>query len=153
MPLFAKEQVFLVTGASSGIGQGVALKLNQEGATVVAIARRADKLEETKAQASAPEKFFCEVKDLAEDIADLPKYLKGLKDKYGKAILAQETATKKTQDISAQIEKIENELHAEEAAELDKACAVKNLSYREIAKFLMKIPEDMTLTDILNMLS
>ena len=84
MPLFAKEQVFLVTGASSGIGQGVALKLNQEGATVVAIARRADKLEDTKAQASAPENFFCEVKDLAEDIADLPKYMKSLKDKYGK---------------------------------------------------------------------
>ena len=74
----------MVTGASSGIGQGVALKLNQEGATVVAIARRADKLEETKAQAAASENFFCEVKDLAEDIADLPKYLKSLKDKYGK---------------------------------------------------------------------
>ena len=74
--------------------------------------------------------------------------LNALKDKYGKAVLAQETATKKTQDISAQIEKIENELHAEEAAELDKACAGKNLSYREIAEFLMKIPEDMTLTDI-----
>lgn len=84
MSLFTKEQVFLVTGASSGIGQGVALKLNQEGATVVAIARRADKLEETKAQAAASENFFCEVKDLAEDIADLPKYLKSLKDKYGK---------------------------------------------------------------------
>ena len=79
--------------------------------------------------------------------------LNALKDKYGKAVLAQETAEKKTQDISAQIEEIENELHAEEAAELDKACAVKNLSYREITKFLMKIPEDMTLTDILNMLS
>ena len=84
MSLFTKEQIFLVTGASSGIGQGVALKLNQEGATVVAIARRADKLEETKAQAAAPENFFCEVKDLTEDIADLPKYLKSLKDKYGK---------------------------------------------------------------------
>ncbi len=84
MSLFTKEQIFLVTGASSGIGQGVALKLNQEGATVVAIARRADKLEETKAQAAATENFFCEVKDLAEDIADLPKYMKSLKDKYGK---------------------------------------------------------------------
>ena len=79
--------------------------------------------------------------------------LNALKDKYGKAVLAQETAEKKTQDISAQIEEIENELHAEEVAELDKVCAEKNLSYREIAKFLMKIPEDMTLTDILNMLS
>ncbi len=74
--------------------------------------------------------------------------LNALKDKYGKAVLAQETAEKKTQDISAQIEEIENELHAEEVAELDKVCAEKNLSYREIAKFLMKIPEDMTLTDI-----
>ena len=79
--------------------------------------------------------------------------LNALKDKYGKAVLAQETAEKKTQDISAQIEEIENELHAEEAAELDKVCAEKNLSYREIANFLMKIPEDMTLTDILNMIS
>ncbi len=79
--------------------------------------------------------------------------LNALKDKYGKAVLAQETAEKKTQDISAQIEEIENELHAEEVAELDKVCAEKNLSYREIAKFLMKIPEDMTLTDILNMIS
>ena len=79
--------------------------------------------------------------------------LNALKDKYGKAVLAQETAEKKTQDISAQIEKIENELHAEAAAELDKVCAEKNLSYREIAEFLMKIPEDMTLTDILNMIS
>lgn len=79
--------------------------------------------------------------------------LNALKDKYGKAVLAQETATKKTQDISVQIEKIENELHAEEVAELDKACVEKNLSYREIAEFLMKIPEDMTLTDILNMIS
>ena len=74
--------------------------------------------------------------------------LNALKDKYGKAVLAQETAEKKTQDISAQIEEIENELHAEEVAELDKVCAEKNLSYREIANFLMKIPEDMTLTDI-----
>lgn len=79
--------------------------------------------------------------------------LNALKDKYGKAVLAQETAEKKTQDISAQIEEIENELHAEEVAELDKVCAEKNLSYREIAKFIMKIPEDMTLTDILNMIS
>lgn len=51
--------------------------------------------------------------------------LNALKDKYGKAVLAQETAEKKTQDISAQIEEIENELHAEEVAELDKVCAEK----------------------------
>ena len=79
--------------------------------------------------------------------------LNALKDKYAKAVSAQECAEKKTQNISSQIEKIEKELHAEEEAELDKACEAKKLSYREIARFLMSIPEDMTLTDIQNMLS
>ena len=79
--------------------------------------------------------------------------LNALKDKYAKAVSAQECAEKKTQNISSQIEKIEKELHAEEEAELYKACEAKKLSYREIARFLMSIPEDMTLTDIQNMLS
>ena len=45
---FTPEQRFIVTGASSGIGEGVALLLNELGATVVAIARRGDKLNEMK---------------------------------------------------------------------------------------------------------
>ena len=78
--------------------------------------------------------------------------LNALKEKFEKAISAQECAEKKTQNISLQIEKIEKELHAEETAELDKACEIKKLSYREIARFLMSIPEDMTLTDIKNLI-
>ncbi|MBO7048735.1 MAG: SDR family oxidoreductase [Spirochaetia bacterium] len=81
---FYREQGFIVTGASSGIGEGVALLLNELGATVVAIARREDKLNEMKLKAKNPENIFIEVKDLTEDIEGLPLYVKTLRAKYGK---------------------------------------------------------------------
>ena len=40
---FAAEQRFIVTGASSGIGRGVALLLNELGATVIGIGRHEGK--------------------------------------------------------------------------------------------------------------
>lgn len=81
---FNKEQIIIVTGASSGIGKCVAETLNELGATVIAIARREDKLKELKEKAKFPENIHIEVKDLAEDIAGLPQYVKSLKEKYGK---------------------------------------------------------------------
>ena len=41
-----KGKIAIVTGASSGIGKAVALRFAKEGATVAAIARRKNKLEE-----------------------------------------------------------------------------------------------------------
>ena len=81
---FTKEQIFIVTGASSGIGEGVALLLNELGASVVAVARRQKKLQELKEKAKYPENIYVEPKDLAEDIEGLPIYVKTLKEKYGK---------------------------------------------------------------------
>ena len=81
---FISEQRFIVTGASSGIGRGVALLLNKLGATVIAIARREDRLKELQASAKYPEKMFFEVKDLTNDIDGLPTYIKSIKEKYGK---------------------------------------------------------------------
>jgi len=81
---FSKEQFYIVTGASSGLGKATALLLNELGASIVAIARREDKLNELKAQCKYPENLYIEVKDLTEDIENLPKYVKGLKEKYGK---------------------------------------------------------------------
>lgn len=81
---FTSEQRFIVTGASSGIGEGVALLLNELGATVVGIGRNWERLEAMKAKAKHPENVFLEQKDLTEDIEGLPAYVKALKDKYGK---------------------------------------------------------------------
>ena len=81
---FNSEQRFIVTGASSGIGEGVALLLNELGATVIGIGRNQERLEGMKAKAKHPENMFLEQKDLAEDIPGLPAYVKALKEKYGK---------------------------------------------------------------------
>lgn len=81
---FTPDQRFIVTGASSGIGEGVALLLNELGATVIGIGRNKERLERMKTEAKCPENIFLEQKDLAEDIPGLPAYVKTLKDKYGK---------------------------------------------------------------------
>ena len=84
MVSFTAEQRFIVTGASSGIGEGVALLLNELGATVIGIGRNQERLEGMKAKAKHPENVFLEQKDLAADIPGLPAYVKLLKDKYSK---------------------------------------------------------------------
>ena len=81
---FKKEDIIIVTGASSGIGEGVALMLNELGATVVAIARNEERLNNMKAKCKYPENMHIEIKDLAENIDGLPQYVKELKNKYGK---------------------------------------------------------------------
>ena len=82
--MFNKEQIYIVTGASSGLGKATALMLNELGASVVAIARNQVRLEEMKAESKYPEDMYIEIKDLTEDIEALPQYVKSLKEKYGK---------------------------------------------------------------------
>lgn len=84
MVSFTLDQIFIVTGASSGIGAGVALWLNELGAMVIGIGRNRERLEGMKAQAKHPENVFCEEKDLVSDIPGLPAYVRTLREKYGK---------------------------------------------------------------------
>jgi NAD(P)-dependent dehydrogenase (short-subunit alcohol dehydrogenase family) len=84
MIAFSSEQKFIVTGASSGIGEGVALLLNKLGATVIGIGRNQERLEGMKAKAAQPENVFPENKDLVADLDGLPGYVKSLREKYGK---------------------------------------------------------------------
>lgn len=81
---FSKEQIYIVTGASSGIGEAVAILLNELGATVIAIARNEERLNAMKEKCKYPENIHIEIQDLTEDIDGLPKYVKSLKEKYGK---------------------------------------------------------------------
>ena len=81
---FEKEQIFIVTGASSGLGEATAILLNELGATIVGIGRSKERLEAMKAQCKYPQNVYLEQKDLAEDIENLPHYVKSLKEKYGK---------------------------------------------------------------------
>jgi NAD(P)-dependent dehydrogenase (short-subunit alcohol dehydrogenase family) len=64
-------KVVMITGASSGIGHAAALKAGAAGATVLLVARSADKLEETKAEieeaGGSAEIHPCDLSDM-EDI-------------------------------------------------------------------------------------
>lgn len=81
---FDEKQIFIVTGASSGIGRETALLLNALGASVVAIGREQERLKALREKAENPEALFIEKKELMEEIDGLPAYVKELKEKYGK---------------------------------------------------------------------
>ena len=81
---FTSEDKFIVTGASSGLGAGVALLLNKYGATVIGVARNRERLLETKNKCEHPENFFAEELDVTADIDGLPVWVKSMREKYGK---------------------------------------------------------------------
>ncbi len=60
-----ENRIAIVTGASSGIGQATARRFAAEGAVVIAIARRADRLAELRAESPRIEPFPCDVTDHA----------------------------------------------------------------------------------------
>ncbi|MBG6245350.1 hypothetical protein CS369_12295 [Candidatus Symbiopectobacterium sp. 'North America'] len=81
---FFSGKVFLVTGASSGIGESVTLKLNALGAKVIAVGRNRERLEKVREKSQFPHYIFSEVKELAENIETMSSYVQALKDHYGK---------------------------------------------------------------------
>lgn len=83
MSAFSAEDRILVTGASSGIGRAIALKLNAEGATVLASGRDGERLAATRAMARAPERVHAVPRDLVADMDGLKPWLQALRGKYG----------------------------------------------------------------------
>ena len=81
---FSKEDIFLVTGASSGIGKASALQLNELGASVIITSRRQEKLQQIKDEAINPENVFIESRDLSTDIDNHAEWILELSKKYGK---------------------------------------------------------------------
>ena len=74
------RKIFLVTGASSGIGRQIAYDLSKAGATLILTGRNINRLEETKAL--CPNDTFIYPKDLL-NIDELPKFVRELAKKYG----------------------------------------------------------------------
>lgn len=96
-PAFTENTVILVTGASSGIGAAIALRLNALGAVVIASGRNEDKLAALKRRASSPARFHPEPKDLVAHMETLPQWVEELRIRHGKlsglAFAAGKTAT------------------------------------------------------------
>lgn len=77
------DKIFLVTGASSGIGYAIALLLNAAGATVIANGRDLARLEEMRLKSQYPANIYCEARDLGKDLSGLRGWLRNLAKKYG----------------------------------------------------------------------
>lgn len=82
MIAFSKEDIFLVCGASSGIGAACTGLINELGGSVIAVSRRSDKLEALRATLKYPQNYFIEPYDLSS-YEGIPAWINGLYKKYG----------------------------------------------------------------------
>lgn len=79
-----QEKVILITGASSGIGREMSLLFAKEGAKVVAVARRMNKLEELSKQATSLDGEIIPLEgDVSKD-QDINHMVEYTVEKYGK---------------------------------------------------------------------
>lgn len=79
------DRVILITGATSGVGRGIALACAESGATVVAIGRNPQKLESLYSQLKAisDKPHCCEPFDVT-DFEKIPTFVAKIVDKCGK---------------------------------------------------------------------
>lgn len=79
-----KDKIVILTGASSGIGEATALRLAEEGAKVVIIARRYERLKELEKKATDLEgEIYPVAGDMSKD-EDIKNVVKVTIEKYGK---------------------------------------------------------------------
>lgn len=80
---FNQDNIFLVTGASSGLGKEIVLKLNSLGATVIAVSRSEENLLLLKEIVLKKEQLKIESFDLSQT-DEIQFFIKALVSKYGK---------------------------------------------------------------------
>lgn len=80
---FQASDVFLVTGASSGIGRAVSHLLVELGGSVVAVGRNEERLAETRAAATDASRLHCERRDLSIVDDELVEWVRTLAGRYG----------------------------------------------------------------------
>ncbi|TGK02932.1 SDR family oxidoreductase [Leptospira langatensis] len=81
MGSYFQDKVFLVTGASSGIGKALAIALEKEGAFVGVVARRKDALKELKSSAGNPDRIMVLQADVTSE-SELKKIVEEFKKKF-----------------------------------------------------------------------
>ncbi len=81
--MFKQDDIFLVTGATSGIGRSVVLSLLNSGATVIATGRSAQKLSLLNAESGSSTRLILEQKDLSSSDG-LDKWVLSISKKFGK---------------------------------------------------------------------
>lgn len=81
---FSTNQIYLVTGANSGLGEAISQKIIELGGKVIGVARDLARLEKTKNITTHPENFIIENKDLTEDLNSISNWFTLLVEKYGK---------------------------------------------------------------------
>lgn len=80
-PFSLKDKIFLVTGASSGIGKEVAIAISKQGGRVIITGRNKERLEETYEQMENKGMHFIEVFDL-ENIEQISIWIIEMVRKY-----------------------------------------------------------------------
>src|SRR6185437_16482339 len=94
MPVSLKNQAALVIGASSGIGRATAVQLAQEGASVMAAARRLDRLRELESELATQGLKVAVSEADAAKADDMRRLAKETRDQFGKIdILVYATGT------------------------------------------------------------
>ena len=81
---FSKDELILVTGASSGIGESTIYNLNALGLNCVGLARSEDKLKKVKNNCKYPEKFNYVIRDLSKDLESLSDFISDIVKTYGR---------------------------------------------------------------------
>lgn len=77
-----KDQVVWITGASSGIGEALAISASQQGARLVLSARRVDELERVRARCANPEQVSVLPCDLMQ-VDQIPGFAKQARAAFG----------------------------------------------------------------------
>jgi NADP-dependent 3-hydroxy acid dehydrogenase YdfG len=84
MSVSLKNQVALVIGASSGIGRATAVQLAQEGVSVMACARRKERLEKLEVELTAQSRTVAISEADASTAADMHRVVKETHERFGK---------------------------------------------------------------------
>lgn len=80
---FTENNLFLVTGASSGLGKATLLELNKLGAKVIGIGRNLESLNEVRNSSTFPDNIYLEIFDFNQT-GEIAVFLKEIVKKYGK---------------------------------------------------------------------